>query len=67
MHYSCSPLNITPLNRVSRKENMNNEPTKREVSTRFIYGTISRYSSLIIPKWSTNPSNLVVELISFNL
>ena len=45
----------------SRKENMNNEPTKREVSTRFMYATIERYSSLIIPKWSTNNANLVVE------
>jgi hypothetical protein len=32
MQYSCSPLNNTPLNGVSRKENMDNEPTTREVS-----------------------------------
>ena len=64
MHHSCSPLNITPLNGVSRKENMDNDPKKRNVSyknTRYMYGNIARYISLIIPKWSTNNANLVVE------
>ena len=28
---SCSPLNVTPLNGVSRKEDMDNEPTKKKL------------------------------------
>jgi hypothetical protein len=64
MQYSCTPLNINPLNGVSRKETMDNDPTKRKVSfqnTRYMYVTIARYSLLIIPKWSTTNAYLAVE------
>jgi hypothetical protein len=50
MQYSCSPLNITPLNGVSRKENMENDPTKRKLvsKTQDIQVTTTRYSAITI-------------------